>query len=90
MKRYFSFALYLETGITGTDGAIPSLPKHQELGERLAAELMRALPMRLLQENGYSVRLECAEVIYRGHRVAQARPRDATRRDTFSRRLLPG
>ena len=84
MKHYYQFTLYLETEVSGEP------PDRKALGELLALEAMAALPVNLLTAPTYAVRLQSAEVIYRGHRVPLARPLGAARIGIASRRLLPG
>ena len=83
MKCYFQFTLYLETDVTGQP------PDRKELGERIAIEAMRALPVKLLTQDAYAVRLDCAEIMYRGHRIAVQSRTAAGRKRTASHRLLP-
>jgi hypothetical protein len=83
VKHYFHFTLYLETDVSGPP------PDRKQLGERIAIEAMRALPVNLLTQDSYAVRLDCAEIMYRGHRIAGQSQKAEGRRRTASRRLLP-
>lgn len=84
MKHLWQFTLYLETDVSGAP------PDRKALGELIALEAMAALPVALLTSDAYAVRMLGAEIIYRGHRVAQPARQGAARRRTSSRRLLLG
>ena len=70
MKRIYQLTLYQEVRLAEEPA------NNAILAERIAAEIMRALPVNLCE----GVRLIAAEAIYRGHRVAAVRPKGAIRR----------
>ena len=78
-RRYYSFTLYVEADI-----AEPG-PPPQDIGPRIATEIMRAVPVSLLP----TVRLLGIDATHRGHVVPRAQPKDAARKRNASRRLLP-
>lgn len=84
MKRYYAFSLYLETDVSGD-----ALPEPKALAELIALEAMRCLPVKLLQGDGYAVRMEGAEITYRGHRIPAPGLSGSGRKRTAYRRPLP-